>query len=41
MTAQSAFTTMLASGSVLTAKMCLEPMAPTQCWMAPEMPEAM
>ena len=40
-TAQSALVTMLASLSVLIARMCFDAIAPTQCWMAPEMPEAM
>ena len=31
---------MLASGSVFTATMFLAAIAPTQCWMAPEMPHA-
>ncbi len=41
MTAKSAFDTMLACGSVLMARIRFEPIAPTQCWMAPEIPQAM
>ena len=40
MTAYPALATMLASGSRLTAMMFFAVIAPTQCWIAPEMPHA-
>ncbi len=40
MTAYPALATMLASGSRLTAMMFFAVIAPTQCWIAPEMPQA-